>query len=34
MEFKKLKIHNIASIADAEIDFESGPLAKEPIFLI
>lgn len=34
MEFKKLKIHNIASIADAEIDFESGPLAEEPLFLI
>lgn len=34
MNFKKLTIHNIASIEDAEIDFENGPLRDEPLFLI
>ena len=34
MKLKQLTIHNIASIADAVIDFENGPLAENPIFLI
>lgn len=34
MKLKKLKIHNIASIADAEIDFEGWQLRDESIFLI
>ncbi len=34
MKFKKLTIHNIASIGDAEIDFEHGPLAEDSRFLI
>ena len=34
MRFKKLTIHNIASIEDAVIDFENGPLAEDTRFLI
>lgn len=34
MKIKKLTIHNIASIVDAEIDFGSGQLAEADIFLI
>lgn len=34
MKIQRLKIHNIASIADAEIDFSSGALGREPLFLI
>lgn len=34
MKFQKLTIHNIASIEDAEIDFEAQPLADSEIFLI
>ena len=34
MKFKRLRIHNIASIEDAEIDFQNGVLADEPLFLI
>lgn len=34
MKFKTLVIHNIASIADATIDFENPTLANEPLFLI
>ena len=34
MKFKTLEIHNIASIADATIDFENPTLANEPLFLI
>ena len=34
MKLKKLTIHNIASIEDAVIDFEHGPLAEESQFLI
>lgn len=34
MQLKKIKIHNIASIEDAEIDFTSAPLEGAPIFLI
>lgn len=34
MRLKKLTIHNIASIADAEIDFSSAPLASSDVFLI
>lgn len=34
MKLLKLKIHNIASIEDAEIDFESKPLASSEVFLI
>lgn len=34
MNFKKLTIHNIASIVDAEIDFAAEPIASEPLFLI
>lgn len=34
MKLQKLTIHNIASIEDAVIDFENGPLAEDSIFLI
>lgn len=34
MRIRKLEIRNIASIADAVIDFEREPLAGEPLFLI
>ena len=34
MKFKQLTIHNIASIADATIDFDQKPLANESLFLI
>lgn len=34
MKLKKLKITNIASIAEAEIDFQSAPLSDSPTFLI
>lgn len=34
MQIKKLKIQNIASLADAEIDFCGAPLSEAPIFLI
>lgn len=34
MKFKKLIIKNIASIADAEIDFDSAPISDADIFLI
>ena len=34
MKLQKLTIHNIASIEDAVIDFENGPLADDSIFLI
>ena len=34
MKFQKLTIHNIASIEDAVIDFENGPLAEDSRFLI
>lgn len=34
MRFGKLKIHNIASIADAEIDFSRSPILDEAVFLI
>ncbi len=34
MKIKKLTIHNIASVEDAEIDFNGGVLGSEPLFLI
>lgn len=34
MKLKELKIHNIASIADATIDFDGGLLRDEALFLI
>ena len=34
MKFQKLIIHNLASIEDATIDFENGPLAEDSRFLI
>ena len=34
MEYERLVIRNIASIEHAEIDFSSGLLAEEPLFLI
>ncbi len=34
MKIKKLQIHNIASIEDALIDFETGSLADADVFLI
>ncbi|MCM1067174.1 MAG: SMC family ATPase [Muribaculaceae bacterium] len=34
MKFRTLTIHNIASIADAEIHFDSEPLADADVFLI
>ena len=34
MKLQQLKIHNIASIEDAFIDFEAEPLANSEVFLI
>ena len=34
MKFRKLIIHNIASIEDAVIDFEAEPLASSEVYLI
>ncbi len=34
MKLLKLTIHNIASIEDAVLDFENGPLAEDTRFLI
>lgn len=34
MQIKRIVIHNIASIADATVDFSSSPLSEAPIFLI
>lgn len=34
MQIKHLKIHNLASIVDAEIDFEAAPLREANVFLI
>ena len=34
MHFKKLYIKNLASIEEAEIDFENGPLSEDALFLI
>lgn len=34
MKLKKLTIHNLASIADAEIDFDAEPLKSSPLFLL
>ena len=34
MKLQKLTIHNVASIEDAEIDFQQGPLAEDSRFLI
>ena len=34
MKFRRLTIHNIASIKDATIDFESAPLSDSDVFLI
>ncbi|MCM1502027.1 MAG: AAA family ATPase [Bacteroidales bacterium] len=34
MKLHRLKIHNIASIEDAEIDFSAEPLASSEVFLI
>ena len=34
MKLQKLTIHNIASIKDATIDFETEPLANSEVFLI
>lgn len=34
MKILKIKIHNIASVGDAEIDFSKGVLKDEPLFLI
>lgn len=34
MKILRIHITNIASLTDAEIDFEHGPLASDPIFLI
>lgn len=34
MKIKKLEIHNLASIEDAVIDFEKGPLSDAELFLI
>ena len=34
MKFQKLTIHNIASIEDAEINFEATPLSSSDVFLI
>lgn len=34
MKFEKLYIKNLASIEEAEIDFEQGPLAEDSLFLI
>lgn len=34
MKIKKLKLHNIASFTDAEIDFDKAPLANTDLFLL
>ena len=34
MKLQKLTIRNLASIEDAVIDFEHGPLGEESLFLI
>lgn len=34
MKLQKLTIHNIASIENAEIEFDKGALAEDPLFLI
>ncbi len=34
MKIVHLKVENLASVAEADIDFEQGPLAGEPIYLI
>lgn len=34
MRLKKLKIHNLASLEDAELDFGAGPLSTAQLFLI
>ena len=34
MKLQKLTIKNLASIEDAVIDFENGPLSEESLFLI
>lgn len=34
MKILRLQITNIASLTDADINFESGPLSRNPIFLI
>lgn len=34
MKIKKLELHNIASIENATIDFEKGPLSEADLFLI
>lgn len=34
MKLQKLTIRNLASIEDAVIDFENGPLSEESLFLI
>ena len=34
MKLRKLTIKNLASIEDAVIDFENGPLSEESLFLI
>lgn len=34
MKLKKLVIHNIASIIDAEVNFDQPPLSSDPLFLI
>ena len=34
MKIKKLTIKNVASIEEAELDFENGPLGDAPLFLI
>ncbi len=34
MKINRLRIHNLTTITDAEIDFTSGPLAEQSIFLI
>ena len=34
MELQRLTIHNIASVEDAVIDFDKGPLSDSDVFLI
>ncbi|MBQ4296583.1 MAG: AAA family ATPase, partial [Prevotella sp.] len=34
MKIKKIRIHNLASIEDAEVDFQGEVLRDEPLFLI
>lgn len=34
MKIKKLKLHNIASFTDAEIDFDKAPLSNTDLFLL